>query len=297
MAVASLAFGWAGAIEALWAARFVQGLGSALTWTGALSWLGTTTPSARRGAAMGTAMAAAVVGALLGPVLGAVASVVGTRGAFTAVAVFAGALALWAVRLPPAPADPQPLAVAFRALRDRGILIGLWLITLPALLFGVLSVLMPLALSDIGFGAIAIGAVWLVTAAIEAALNPVLGRISDRRGPLVPVQVALVACIAVSLLLAVLSGPVALVALTLVAGVAYGAFYTPGLSVLSHTAEHIGLAQGLVFGLMNLAWAIGNSVGPLAGGALADCGRRRPALRARRRGLRRDPRLRAPPTA
>jgi len=131
-------------------------------------------------------------------------------------------------------------------------------------------VLMPLALSDVGFGAVAIGAVWLVTAAIEAVLNPVLGRVSDRRGPLVPVQVALVASIAVSILLAVLSGPVALVGLTLVAGVAYGAFYTPGLSVLSHTAEHIGLAQGLVFGLMNLAWAAGNSVGPLAGGALAD---------------------------
>ncbi|MGZ4382673.1 MAG: MFS transporter, partial [Gaiellaceae bacterium] len=170
----------------------------------------------------------------------------------------------------PAPPDPQPLSAAFRALRDRGILTGLWLITLPALLFGTLAVLMPLALSDVGFGAVAIGAVWLVTAAIEAVLNPVLGRVSDRRGPLVPVQVALVASIAVSVLLAVLSGPVALVGLTLVAGVAYGAFYTPGLSVLSHTADHIGLAQGLVFGLMNLAWAAGNSVGPLAGGALAD---------------------------
>ena len=270
MATASFAFGWAGAIEALWVARFVQGLGSSLTWTGALAWLATTTPRERRGAAMGTAMAAAVVGALLGPVLGAAASVVGTRAAFTAVAVFGAGLAFWALRFPPAPADPQPLAAAFRALRDRGILTGLWLITLPALLFGVLSVLMPLALSDVGFGAIAIGAVWLVTAAIEAALNPVLGHVSDRRGPLTPVRIALVACIAVSLLLAAASGPVALVALTLAAGVAYGAFYTPGLSVLSHTAEHIGLAQGLVFGLMNLSWAVGNSVGPLAGGALAD---------------------------
>ena len=270
MAVASLAFGWSGAIEALWAARFLQGVGSALTWTGALSWLGTTTPSARRGAAMGTAMAAAVVGALLGPVLGAVASIVGTRGAFTAVSVFAAALGLWALRMPPAPADPQPLSLAFRALRDRGILIGLWLTTLPALLFGVLSVLMPLALAGVGFGAVGIGAIWLATAGAEAVLNPVLGRISDRRGPLVPVQVALVSCIAVSLLLAVLTGRIALVVLTLLAGVAYGAFYTPGLSVLSHTAEHIGLAQGLVFALMNLAWAMGNSVGPLAGGALAD---------------------------
>ena len=270
MAVASLAFGWAGTIEALWVARFLQGFGSSITWAGSLSWLAAATPRERRGAAMGTAMGAAIVGALLGPVLGAVASVVGTRAAFTAFAGIGAVLAVWALRFPPAPAHAQPVAAALRALRDRGILAGLWLMTLPALLFGVLIVLMPLSLDDAGFGAVAIGAVWLVAAALEAVMNPVIGHASDRFGELAPVRIGLIAAIAVSLLLAVLSGPIALVALTLAAGVAYGAFYTPALIALSHSAERIGLAQGLVFGLMSLAWATGNTVGPLAGGALAD---------------------------
>jgi MFS family permease len=215
-------------------------------------------------------MGAAVFGALLGPVLGAAASVAGTRAAFTAVAALGAVLAAWALRFPPAPADAQPVSAALRALGDRGVLAGLWLMTLPALLVGVLVVLMPLALADAGFGAIAIGAVWLVAAGLEAVVNPLIGHASDRFGRLAPVRIGLVAAIAVSLLLAVLSGPVALVALTLAAGVAYGAFYTPALIVLSDSAERIGLAQGLVFGLMSLAWAAGNTVGPLAGGALAD---------------------------
>ena len=270
MAVASLAFGWAGTIEALWVARFLQGFGSSVTWAGALSWLAAVTPRERRGAAMGTAMGAAVFGALLGPVLGAVASVVGTRIAFTAFAGVAGLLAVWALRFESAPADAQPISAALAALRDRGILSGLWLMTLPAILFGVLIVLMPLSLSDAGFGAVAIGAVWLVAAALEAVINPVIGHASDRLGELAPVRIGLVAAIVVSLLLALLSGPVLLVALTLAAGVAYGSFYTPSLVVLSDSAERIGLALGLVFGLMSFAWAAGNTVGPLVGGSLAD---------------------------
>jgi MFS family permease len=54
------------------------------------------------------------------------------------------------------------------------------------------------------------------------------------------------------------------------AGIVFGAFYAPGLTMLSHAAESVGLAQGLSFGLMNGAWAIGNAVGPAAGGGLAE---------------------------
>ena len=53
------------------------------------------------------------------------------------------------------------------------------------------------------------------------------------------------------------------------AAIAFGSFYAPGLTMLSHEAEHAGLAQGLTFGVMNTAWAIGNAIGPAAGGGLA----------------------------
>ena len=51
---------------------------------------------------------------------------------------------------------------------------------------------------------------------------------------------------------------------------AFGGFYTPGMALVSDRAEAAGLAQGLAFGVMNSAWALGNMTGPAAGGALAD---------------------------
>ena len=42
------------------------------------------------------------------------------------------------------------------------------------------------------------------------------------------------------------------------------------MALTSHRAETAGLAQGLAFGVMNTAWALGAVVGPTIGGALAD---------------------------
>ena len=50
----------------------------------------------------------------------------------------------------------------------------------------------------------------------------------------------------------------------------FGSLYTPGMALTSHRAEVAGLAQGLAFGVMNTAWALGELVGPTVGGALAD---------------------------
>jgi MFS family permease len=58
--------------------------------------------------------------------------------------------------------------------------------------------------------------------------------------------------------------------LVVVAGIAYGTFYTPGMALVSDGAERAGIAQGLAFGVMNLAWAAGAAAGPAAGGALAE---------------------------
>jgi MFS family permease len=58
--------------------------------------------------------------------------------------------------------------------------------------------------------------------------------------------------------------------IVLAAGIAYGAFYTPGLALISDGAERAGVAQGLAFGLMNACWGVGALIGPAVGGALAD---------------------------
>ena len=204
---------------------------------------------------------------LLGPVLGAAATVAGIRATFLAVGGIGFGLCAFLATTPGAPPRPQRLS-ALRSL-DLRLLGALWLVVLPALLFGVLTVLVPLKLHALGWGGVGLGLLFLATAAIETALNPLLGRFTDTRGRLVPVRLALLGSIAVSLALA-WAGPALLVAaLVLAAGIAYGAFYTPGMALVSDTAERNGIAQGLAFGVMNLGWALGAVAGPAAGGALA----------------------------
>jgi MFS family permease len=270
LAVTTVAFGLADSALTLDAARFVQGASSAFSWTGGLAWLVAAAPAARRGRLIGTAFGVAIAGAMFGPVLGAVASFTGTAAPFAAVAGLAVALggAAWMTPAAP-PAEPQPLRMLFAALGVRRIQIGVWLILLPALLFGNLSVLGPLRLSELGWGAVAVGATFLVSAAVEAVWAPTLGHAADRYGRYLPLRWALVASALVSVLLPWPGTAWLLAFVVVLAGFSYGSFWTPAMSIVSDEAERFGLDYGYAFALVNVAWAPGQAGGSALGGALA----------------------------
>jgi len=268
----SVAFGLADTAWVLYAARFGQGVGSALAWTGGLAWLMAAAPRERRGELIGIAMGAAVAGALFGPVLGGVASLTGPAPAFAAVAAVGIALAAWAWVTPafPPSEDPQPLGVLREAARVREVISGFWLVSLAAFLLGVISVVAPLRLDELGWGALGISAAFLVAAGIEAAMNPLIGRWSDRRGRMAPVRAGLVAAIAVSVLIPWVDVRWPYLLLVVAAGIAYGVNWVPGTALLSDGAERAGVDQGFGFALLNVAWAPANVVGAGLGGALAE---------------------------
>src|SRR5204862_1448341 len=58
--------------------------------------------------------------------------------------------------------------------------------------------------------------------------------------------------------------------LVAVAAMSYGLLFTPAFALIADGAERCGLAQGMAFGFMNAAWAVGAVVGPAAGGAIAN---------------------------
>ena len=270
IAVTTFVFATGDSIWVLDASRFVQGFGSALAWTAGLAWLVSETPAARRGQTIGTAMATAIVGALFGPVLGGAASVVGEAAAFGAAGVLAIALAASALTLPaPARSRPQPLRVLLEALRNRRIVVGVWFVALPALFFGTLGVLAPLRLEVLGFTAVAIGTLWLGTAALEAAANPFVGRVSDRVGRMAPMRVSVLAAAVVAALLPWPNHAALLAVLVVLGGISFGSFWTPAMSLLTDEAERRGLDYAYAFALINLAWAPGQALGSSAGGALA----------------------------
>lgn len=270
VAVASVGIAFADSAAVLGVARLFQGLGSVFSWAGALAWLVAATPRERRGEMMGMAIGAAVFGALLGPVIGAIASVVGITPTFLGVVGASLVLVVWALRTEGAPAEPQTFATALAALQRPTFLGALWLVILPALLFGGVVVLVPLRLDDAGWSAGAISVVFLAAALVEMFVAPVLGRFSDRRGRQLPIRIALAGSIGVSIGLAFADLGVVTAILTALAGLTFGAFWAPAMALLSEAAETLGLSQGLAFGLMNAGWAVGTVIGPAAAGSLAD---------------------------
>ena len=270
VAVCTILFGVGTQAWELDVARFIQGLASSFSWTGALAWLVAATPASRRGTTIGSAFAAATGGALFGPVLGAVASQAGIGLTFGVVGAASLGLAVWAGATPAArPEQPQPLRALADALRSGRVVLGVWFVVLPALLFGTLSVLAPLRLSHLGLGPLAIGGAFLAGAATETVSNIVIGRASDRHGPLAPLRFGLAGSIVVAALLPWPDSGVALALLVVVADLAFGTFFTPGMTMLSHEGERLGLDSGYTFALVTLAWAPGQTAGAAGGGALA----------------------------
>jgi MFS family permease len=269
LSLSSFAFAAADSAATLGIARFVQGFSSTTTWAGALAWIAVAAPLAKRGEVIGAVFGAAVFGAIVGPLFGGVAESIGIRVSFVALGAIALVFALLASLARSSTVEPLTRAGLARAFGDPRFLGGLWLNTLPALLFGTLVVLAPLTLDEHGWSTLAIGLVFFGAGLLEIVVSPLLGRTSDRYGRLLPIRAALTASIVVASLLALASAPAVVAILVAAAAVSFGGFYAPGMSLASRRAETAGLAQGLAFGTMNTAWALGNMTGPIGAGALA----------------------------
>ena len=271
MGASSLAFGLVDNIVLLDAARVLQGFGGACTWAGALTWLIAEVPAHRRGSAIGGALAAGIGGALFGPVIGTLAHALGRATVFSAVMVVAGVLAIAVAILP----SPPPIPAKRRRtrlidqLRRPVIALAMWLVALPAIASGTMNVLAPLRLAGLGAGAAGIGATFLVAAAAEAAMSPAVGRVSDRRGRILPLRAGLAGS-ALALLLFTLPQTAVLLAVVIVLEtIGLGTFWAPAMALLSDAADSYGVSQGYAMALINLAWASGQVVGAGGGGALA----------------------------
>src|SRR3954447_7404319 len=195
LGVASVAFGFGHHIALLDAARFLQGIAGALAWAGAITWLMVTAPESRRGAVIGDVMAIAIAGSLLGPVVGALAHAIGTKPVFSSVLVVAFVLAVLAWRLPlPGHGERLDLRQTARAIKRPAVLRATAFVASPSVLFGVMAVLIPLRINDLGGGAGVIAGGFMAGAAFEAVLSAWVGRVSDRVGRARPYFAGMVFC-------------------------------------------------------------------------------------------------------
>ncbi len=270
LGLSSLAFGFSDQMALLDATRFCQGVGGAMAWAGSFTWIILRAPEERRGVVIGTAMAMAVAGELFGPPLGAMAKVAGTELVFGSVLVVAALLIAVAAGTPDSVARERAVGARLRAaIGARPILIGSALVAAPSLMFGAIAVFVPLRLDSLGGGSAVIAASFAGGALCESLLSPAVGRYSDRAGRLAPYAFGMaIEVVAVSAI--GLGGRLGIVfAATILAAAGAGFCFTPATAMLADSADQVGLHQGIAAGLTSVAWAGGQVLGGLGGGAAA----------------------------
>ena len=264
-AVSIAGFGFGTSIVTLDVLRFLQGAACGFIWGGGLTWVIAVAPRERRGEMLGSVIGAAIFGTLLGPVLGTLAVTVGTGPVFAVVGLISVGLAAWTLRHPE-PAPQTRTAETSTPLRDMlrssEIRLGSWLILLEAATIGATSALLPLRLSRFGAPSVVIGAVFLVASLMSMTVAGPIGRSVDRRGATAPLCVGLTLT---AILMAVLPLPHSAVLLAVVSVIALGgpltAYTIPSLTVITDSAERLGIPLAVATMMLNLAWAVGEVIG------------------------------------
>jgi MFS family permease len=271
LVAATIGFGFGTNGLVLDGARFVQGLGGAVAWTGALAWLTSTTSDVRRGAVIGGAVGAALVGTVFGPLVGALAAGVGRAPVFSAVAVVLALLAIVAPVAAPASDHARgSVRALLRLLRNRQAATGNGALFVIGIAGGTTWSLTPLLVSHLGGTAVTIA--WMVAVGylIAALLNVVLGPLTDRVGRLLP-AVGLFAVAAVALpLLPLYTSLAPLVITSVVAGTVLSGLWTPTAAMVADVAEAGTSGHAIAVAAMNAAWAAGGAVGPVVMAGIAE---------------------------
>jgi MFS family permease len=264
-------FGFAGDIVSLDVLRAIEGFGGGLIWAGALTWLIATAPSTRRGRVIGTVFSAAITGTLIGPAIGTVALSLGTGVTFGVLGIIALALAVGVLRHgePELAARTSGLSLG-PLLRNRALLLGLWLLLLEAAAFAVVYALAPLRLARFGASSSAIAGSFVAGSAVRVLLAPQIGRFSDRRGALLPTMLglALAAMALCALPLPTTAGALTVTTALVMAG-PLTVFAIPASSLFTVAAERAGIGLAVAAMLFSLTFALGQTITAPAGASLA----------------------------
>ncbi len=263
-------FGFADGLAVLDVCRFLQGASGALMWAGAITWVVSAAPRSQRGRVLGTVISAAVVGELMGAPLGAVAHEVGTEIVFGSVFFLALGLGALALTIPQvSEVEGQPVREAVTAFRGSNVWRGMVMLGGPSIAFGLMVVVAPLRMDDLGASPFLIAAAFGAGSVSEAIVGPIIGRYSDRVGRTAPFLFGIVVITAGIVAMGAFNVLSILVVSVVLVAFGAGLSFTPASTLITDAATSAGINQGYASGASNVAWGGGQMIGSAGAGLLA----------------------------
>jgi MFS family permease len=160
--------------------------------------------------------------------------------------------------------------IGWRALGDAWLRSTTWVFTLSAIAVGALVALVPLRLDALGASSSAIGLTFVIASGVAALVSPAAGRWSDRRGRLLPVRVGVVLLAALLLILPIPDSALLVAALAVaVLGISMSVLQTPASALVTDAAERAGMSLAGACMLLNVTFALGETLGAPVGSGLA----------------------------
>lgn len=275
LAGATLLFAFAKSFWVLLAARGLQGIAAAITWTSGLALLADLYPPQERGKAMGIALSGQAAGTLLGPTLGGLLYQLGGYQLpfliATGMALLDGLLRFFLLQDKNHHKSENVLS-SFSILGNRELMIVIGVVVIGAAVPSILQPTLPLHLqNDLNISPGIIGLLFAVPTIAYGLATPLIGLLSSRIGYLKAITMGLV-MIAISLPLSALPNQIWILACSLaLLGISMGMVLAPCLPQLADISQK-GKANsyGVTFAIYNTAYSIGMMIGPIVGSVIAD---------------------------
>jgi len=275
LTLSCVAQGLAPDYPSLLGARIAFGASLGGLWTAGLALLSTSLSGSRRTTALGGTITIAAAASVAGPILAGVigdAFELGTPflilAAVAAVATASLALDRGETSWVHERRSPREAMSAGR--REGYVLAAVLLMALLGMVNGSINLLVPLELRGDGLSAGEIGLWFSISSVIFLVGTLVVTRLAGRGAGLRLAGVAAL-CYALLILLPVATGTTAvLLAFLLLRAPFWSALSTLPFPFGAIGAERAVIGQGAVVGMLNLAWGVSNTVGPLLAGVVAD---------------------------
>ena len=271
LAAATLAFAYSQTLEMLFVARLLQGAADGMTWIVGFAMIADLYGPEERGRAMGLAMAGSTLGIIIGPVIGGwLYEIGGIRLPFLFVAALAVVDLLVFAAVAPATRGSGTSIPMRRVLTHRPVAICALVVIAGGGTIAMLEPVVPLLLEKrLGLGPAAIGTLFGIASVASTTMHPLYGRLSDRWGGRRLMMVGLIGSALVLPLLSFAtdfrSAAFAMVPMWMV----FSMIITPSLAYMAEVASAAGFeSYGVVYGVYNMAWAVGLMVAPALGGFL-----------------------------